>query len=364
MSGEISNFAGWSVVEASRRVPHLLDHLANGGLLAWGCLGNLGQKSTPLSPSTWAGKIKLATSLTLGKPQAVGPEDNIFNLRIFPVLLAPNVVEHLGNFSLKDAFCRYVIGDPEVQHLGSIASAKVPHLLDLYRKGMCYSGHYWPLSTENLLLIGEPDPVGHYFGYYPTTESDLAQVVLRNRYEAMLNLLRSRRLTAEGDPTRPNDPQTIRSTIWESPSFYFDNRTGDVLEDRDWGDEEIQTFRSDDRREHYVLRWRAVLLRPATELVKQGGEDNPRLGTASKNRKMTPTEKFECCFEYVKAEMKLSPTLRPKIKKLIWRDAREHCNANISWPMFKDAWARAKGAVPAAASAWEKAGRSSKSGQK
>jgi len=127
----------------------------------------------------------------------------------------------------------------------------------------------------------------------------------------MVNLLRSRRLVAEGDPVRPNDPQQIRSTIWESPAYYFDSRTGDVLEERDWGDEEVEIFRFDDGRENYVARWRAVLIGPEAGRVEQVNENKVEFST-SKTRKMTPTEKFECCFEFLKTRMKKVPILGQK----------------------------------------------------
>jgi hypothetical protein len=85
-------------------------------------------------------------------------------------------------------------------------------------------------------------------------------------------LLRSRRLLAEGDPVRPNDPQQILSSIWASPSYYFDSRSGNILEERNWGDEEVQTFRSDDGRENYLVRWRAVLIGPGSGRVEQINE--------------------------------------------------------------------------------------------
>jgi hypothetical protein len=62
--------------------------------------------------------------------------------------------------------------------------------------------------------------------------------------------------------------------------------------------------------------------------------------------------------------MKESAEIKPKAKELFWLDARDHCKTNISWPMFEDAWARAKGVVPEAAAIWDKPGRPRKSSQK
>ena len=360
MSDEISQFHGWSIVEAFQRVPHVREHLLNGQLLAWGRLGSTDAAFAPIPISKWAGKVTFSKTAASKKPHAMCDGELIFNLTVFPVLLAPNVVEHLGYVSLRTIFSRFVIGDPEVQFLGADASTKVPAFLSLYREGQLEGIHYWPVSTVELCWLGEPDEIAQkYMGYRSTPETDLAQRALRNRYEAMLNLLRSRRLLAEGDPVRANDPQQIRSTIWELPSYCFDSRTGDLSEERVWGDEDIETFRFDDGRENYVVRWRAVLLGPNGGPVEPIKDSKAAL-TASKNRKMTTAEKFECCFEFLKMQMKESTAVKQKTKKLIWLDARDHCKANVSWPMFKDAWAKAKAEVPKAAPIWEKAGRPKK----
>jgi len=364
VSDNIPDFQGWSILEVMRRVPHLREHLSNGQLIAWGRSGSVDAPFVPIPISKWVGKVTFSKLEASNKPQANCDGEPFFNVSVFPVLLAPNVVEHLGHVALKTIFSRFVIGDPEVQYLGGVASAKAPSFLSLYQEGHIAGYYYWPVRFEELCWLGEPDEIAQkYMGDRSTPETDLAQRALRNRYEAMLNLLRTRRFVAEGDPVRPNDPQQIRSTIWESPAYYFDRRTGDLLEERNWGDEEVETLRSDDGRENYVVRWRAVLI------GGNGGSDVPvrennAQPNASKTRKLNPAEKFECCFEFLKATMKESAEIKQKSKKLFWRDACDHCKTNISWPMFKDAWARAKGVVPEAAAIWEKSGRPRKSGQK
>jgi hypothetical protein len=222
MSSEMSDFQGWPIAEAIRRVPDLQHHLAHGRLLGWGRLGNPNHTAAPIPASSWSGKIELSKISKSNKPDAICDEKSLFDVSVFPVLLAPNVVEQLGFLSLKDAFSRFVIGDPEVQHLGKIAGAAVPQFMDIYREGRCFYGYYWPMSTDDLISLGEPDPQAeNFFGYRSTVQTDLAQRALRIRYQALLNLLRSRRLLAEGDPVRPNDPQQILSSIWASPSYYF-----------------------------------------------------------------------------------------------------------------------------------------------
>jgi hypothetical protein len=363
VSDNIPDFQGWSILEAMRRVPHLREHLSKGQLIAWGRSGSVDAPFVPIPISKWVGKVTFSKIIASKKPHAICDAEPFFDVSVFPVLLAPNAVEHLGHLALKTTFSRFVIGDPEVQYLGGVASAKVPFFLSLYQEGHVAGNHYWPVRFEELCWLGEPDEIAHkYMGYRSTPETDLAQKALRNRYEAMINLLRTRRFVAEGDPVRPNDPQQIRPTIWESPAYYFDSRTGDLVEERNWGDEEVETLRSDDGRENYVVRWRAVLI------VGNGGSSVPDRESkaqpiASKSRKMKPAEKFECCFEFLKTKMKESAEFKQKTKELFWLDACDHCKTNISWPMFKDAWAKAKGAVPEALDIWDKPGRPRKTGK-
>ena len=95
--------------------------------------------------------------------------------QVFPVLLAPNVVEHLGHVALKATFSRFVIGDPEVQYLGGVASAKVPSFLSLYREGHVEGNHYWPVRFEELWWLGEPEEIAQkYMGYPRETAEPLS----------------------------------------------------------------------------------------------------------------------------------------------------------------------------------------------
>ena len=308
-------------------MPNLKQHLSTGKLLAWARLGKADAQFVPIAPSKWTGVVKFAKSAGSKEPQVTCGALPLFSAEVFPVLLAPNVIEHLGYISLKAVFNDFVIGDPEVQHLGSSAIEKAPKLAELYRGGR----RYWPLDAEELRSIGEPDEFAEQWlrHYVSTSETDLAQRALRSRYLAMLNLLRSRCFVAQGDPVRPNDPQEILSSIWESPTYSFDSHSGDVVQDRDWGDEEVEVFRFGDGRENYVTRWRAVLIRPANSSVNDHKADETLASSTKRKGKMTTEEKFESCLEFLKMRMSESPKIRPKAKRLVWLDARKHCSTNI-----------------------------------
>jgi hypothetical protein len=285
----------------------------------------------------------------------------VFDLRIFPVLEAPNLASYLGHLPLKDAFNRFVIGDPEVQLTAELAIVDWPELRSLYRDVDRSTYWLWPLDPDEVTDIGEFDPIQPYItGRVHTPATDRAQALLRKRYKAMINALQTGLLLAVGDPVRSSDKQEILTTIWGGPGYYFDRRTGDLLQDRDWGDQPFETTPMSDGRENYQLRWRAVLLRsPPVHNSSQTGK--PSKSTQQKNKF---EERYEGCLDFLCRLMRATPHLRPKRKQLIFRDAKVACGENLGWDIFCAAWEAAKRAVPDAADAWSRAGAPKKSYRK
>lgn len=356
-----SDFQAWTLSEALARVPNWQIHLRNGELLAWGRLGDPGAEPVHIPAALW-----LDSSFQKGRkaPKAEVLCDGlpVFDLRIFPILEAPNVAEHLGHISLKELFNRFVIGDPEVQHLAEFAIAASPELRRVYRPSERNDYCFWPVDPDDVTDIGEfTDTIQNYFARYTyTPETIAAQKVLRQRYRAMIGALQSGRFVAIGDPVREKDPQEILPTIWGAPGYHLDRRTGDLLQDRDWGDEEFETTPMPDNSECYEVRWRAILLKPA--------KSNPSISQSTETKAGDHPNKYqqrsERCFDYLRKLMTESPHHRPKPKRMIFRDAKVVCGANLGWPIFCEAWEAAKEAIPEAAEAWSRAGRPKKSYQK
>jgi hypothetical protein len=352
-----SDFQAWTLSEALERVPNSRIHLRNGELLAWGRLGDPGAEPVHIPSALW-----LDSSLQKGwkaKAEIFCSGSPVFDLRIFPVLEAPNAAEQLGHISLKEVFNRFVIGDPEVQHLAEFAIAASSELRRLYRPSERNDHCFWPLDPDDLIDIGElTDEIEEYeyFARYAcTAETNAAQKVLRQRHRAMIGVLQSGRFVAVGDPVRERDPQEILPTIWGAPGYHLDRRTGDLLRDRDWGDEEFETTPMPDNSECYEVRWRAILLKPA----KVPSVSQSEIKACDYLNKYQ--ERSERCFGYLCKLMKESPHQRPKPKRMIFRDAKAVCGGNLGWPIFCEAWDAAKAAVPEAVEAWSRAGAPRKS---
>ena len=52
----------------------------------------------------------------------------------------------------------------------------------------------------------------------------------------------------------------IPESHWLNPALWFDLKTGDVVQERDWDEDDVDYHRFDDGRENYAVRWRATML--------------------------------------------------------------------------------------------------------
>ncbi len=78
------------------------------------------------------------------KADAICGGQPVFDLKIFPVLEAPNAVEHLGHIPLSDLLDRFVIGCPEVQYASYCAIEQLPALRRVYTPTEEHRICYWP----------------------------------------------------------------------------------------------------------------------------------------------------------------------------------------------------------------------------
>jgi hypothetical protein len=178
--------------------------------------------------------------------------ERVLDIIIYPVLHSPVAAETLDGMSLRDAFSRFVLGDPEVQLLGAKAIKIRPDLEDIYVEA-CASpaASVWPVEFEAGSLAGgfAPDALSRYFGGPAPAEVQRAADVLGLRYGALLKLLRRSELQALGDPVKAGVTNEILPSIWSNRAYYWDHWNGNLVQIGDAEDVEFET------------RWRAVMLR-------------------------------------------------------------------------------------------------------
>jgi hypothetical protein len=121
---------GWTLAEAIERTcdpddkaskPNrqkiaLWERLSQGELVATGCFDTPAASPVAIDPQRfptldWHGSP--STSLV----GVAGSDVQVFNVRVFPILRAPNAAAYLNGIPLTEAFRRYVVEDPEVSAL-------------------------------------------------------------------------------------------------------------------------------------------------------------------------------------------------------------------------------------------------------
>jgi hypothetical protein len=90
-------------------------------LIAFGRLGSPHANFSYFPLAELGGQFSLNQTPAVDHAEAVCGGKDVFDLRFFPVLKAPNVEDILLDAPLKTAFDLYVTGDPEVERLGAIA---------------------------------------------------------------------------------------------------------------------------------------------------------------------------------------------------------------------------------------------------
>src|SRR5690349_4152700 len=92
---------GWTACEALKRVPNAAMHLRSGDLLAWGRVGDTEANASYIAAPRWLdSSLRTATK---GRIEGVLRDGlPVFDLRIFPVLEAPNLSDYLGHLPLKE----------------------------------------------------------------------------------------------------------------------------------------------------------------------------------------------------------------------------------------------------------------------
>jgi hypothetical protein len=210
-------------------------------------------------------------------------------------------------------------------------------------------------STDSLLEIGELDDHGEHFWYYPTARTHAAALALRDRLDALIDLLRRRIYCVEGDPFREADPRVIPESHWLRPALWFDLRTGDLVQERDWDKEEVDGYRFEDGRENYAVRWRATMLIRTGQRSQRARyiQAVTKADRAKPKRIETKASSEKQCKAWLEAEMAASPDGPRQLRPGWLKEAKERW-PDLSGRAFDRLWAAS--ILKTGAAAWSASG--------
>lgn len=262
-------------------------------------------------------------------------------VKAYPIAKAPNRVALLSGCTLQRAFREAILDDPEVSALGSRATKIAPQFQRVFRDGCCSingGGGQWPLGIHQSIVgnMHHDEAKRGAFEFRPSDPRPVndAADALKDRFEALIGMLRNGVLEGHGLPADGGSAEAILASVWSHNDFIFDAWMGDILA--------INEACENPRLDLYKKRWLAVLLKqPATPATAAKTELVESTSPSSRRRVEASARAVDQCREWLKQQMRTSPGRRVGKKAEWWARARERWPDQISRRAFDDLWADA-----------------------
>jgi len=361
----VSDTPGWTIAEAIERTSdpdHLIvfpsenasnanqqkialwDRFSRGELVATGCFDSPTASPDLIDPQTlltldWSGP----PSSTLNGPARSGVE--VINVRVFPVLRAPNAANYLNGLSLTEAFRRYVIGDPEVVALAKRVLKTDPGESAVFLEGQApgpFVDFHWSLDATSsaiafrfvaspLVIIGDPLPT-------PSEAISAVSEVLADRIGALRDVLAGGKVVAFGTAMQTGIEGPIGPLQWIRSGISIDVSRGDLCDGQD---------------HRAVPKWTGLSLRlPDASLSPNQSQNGPppKIVEVPRKAKAQIPTKEKCrvdCVAWLKGMMS-NPDIVPRSIDDLWAEAQ------LKWPnkLSKRAFLKARDDAIANKQAW------------
>jgi len=231
--------------------------LGTSRLIAYGRKGSLRSPPERLPADVWSEFIDTNWDVSSVKDPRRGGTV-FYDIRVFPATKAPCRIDLLAGQTLTEAFRRFILEDPEVAALATLAIERAPEYVRTYKDGRCHPNgeKHWPLLVKSCLAgILSPDSrmsaMGRAIEYSTPEEVLQAGDALRDRFNALFGMLRRGDLQGRGILASDGSGQPIIRSIWSHADFYVDATTGDILQEIPKLTEQSESF---------IQRWIGVVL--------------------------------------------------------------------------------------------------------
>jgi hypothetical protein len=333
----------------------LWQRLSSGELVASGRFGTPATPAILVDPKefsalSWSGSP--STNLT----SVCGAEVEIFDVRVFPVLRAPNAPNCLDGLSLSETFRRYVINDPEVAALAKCVLKTRPSRAAVFLKAQApgpIADFHWPLDlTASAIAFRFVDsPFTFMDAPLPTPSASISAVseVLADRIAGLRDILADGQVVAFGSSVQTGIEGPIGRLQWRRSGISIDVSNGDLCEGLD--------FRA-------VAKWTGLSLRlpetlmPANQLQAVTA---PNVAEPPRKAKAQIMTKEKCRVECVAWLMEIMSDTKivPRSRDDLWEEAQRKWPKKLSERAFLKA--RDEAIIEAKAFDWKAPGRRPKS---
>jgi hypothetical protein len=199
-------------------------YLLGGRLVAWGRSASLSVELRSIPSSTWT-ELHFESFRQSIITEATAARAPILDVRIYPVVEAPDAVEYLHGKTVVEAFEQFVFGDPQCSRLRKRALAAGGHPLDL-------EPHQPMWRVDHGKEAGWISPVGwlnrsdNPQAYNRTCNADY---ILGQRFARLVGYLADGTLVAHG-MTRDGRMAEIPRSLWKREHARLDLTNGDFLD--------------------------------------------------------------------------------------------------------------------------------------
>jgi hypothetical protein len=270
----------------------------------------------------------------------------ILDIRVYPVLQAPNAVDLIAGASLIEVFRKFVLNDPEVAARAWEAIRENLEYERVFIEGSCFPHGVseWPVGwghgeLERYANVSERDDV---ILRIPEAVKP-AHYALAMRFHALMELLRRGEIQAIGIPAFANLPTVLPRSLWSHRNFHFNAMAGDLYE--------LNRDAVDPPRDSLIKRWTGLMIERAgpKQAIQEANSDPRERQTKAIEQAITTGAAYQACLRWLISVIEKSLMKRTHSREALWRIAHRKWPKNLSRRSFDDARREAIRATDAAA---------------
>jgi hypothetical protein len=360
-SSRYDEFATKIVDRRDQSYAHLLKslakHLFAGRVVARGRKQSASALAEALPASAWQHMQILDVKKSVVK-ELTQAKTKIYDVRIFPIVESPDVIDHLEDRTFVQAFQMSLIDDPQLNVLRKRAIAGGGSPASFGKEWHPYRA-VWPV------VQGQSPDIE--FAIKSVKKSDEppsdnlvkeANRIQRQRFSRLIGCFSTGRLVVEGVPAAGGASVAIPRSIWQQEGIYIDLENGGLLE-VDVGrkvrvDRPLKVL----FKELILRRGVSVYRIPEIPLVEPRPLTKRRVGKGRRKIVTKMTSEREC-FDWLIGLMRANPDDGPEAKDVYWHEAQLKWPKSLARRGFDRAWAKSVAEAPAPG--WSAGGAPNKS---
>ena len=277
----------------------------------------------------------------------------IFDVRIFPIIEAPDAIDRINGKTFVEAFQASVVSDPQLTVLRKRALAVHAQPASLGYDWVPYRA-VWPVGFGRGPCTGGVGFMRKFDEPLKYNRKHAADGILARRFAKLIQFLSEGRLIAEGLPRGGGRSVIIPRSIWQRDRTYIDLENGDLLEINPRAEDETTMLSRPTVTGLMLLRPTADSQVAESSRIVVHPAQTPAT-SAGTRRIVTKTTSRDACRSWLSDLMLESPTAKPRSKGEYWQEAQKKWPEKLSERAFDRVWDDAVAATGAAK--WSTGGR-------